>query len=151
VLVEEKRFKGKGAEKEERQIPVAREKIKEKASILLVEDDKDSQKLIARFLENSDYKVTIAQDGIDALLNIGKKDFDLIISDINMPNLDGFKLLEMMNQKDIEAPVMFLTSRTSQEDEIKGFELGATDYIRKPVKKDVLLLRVTNVLEGHKK
>ncbi|MCG2831331.1 MAG: Flp pilus assembly complex ATPase component TadA [Desulfobacteraceae bacterium] len=151
VLVEEKRFKGKGAEKEERQIPVAREKIKEKASILLVEDDKDSQKLIARFLENSDYKVTIAQDGIDALLNIGKKDFDLIISDINMPNLDGFKLLEMMNQKDIEAPVMFLTSRTSQEDEIKGFELGATDYIRKPVKKDVLLLRVTNVLERHKK
>jgi len=151
VLVEEKRFRGKGAEKEERQITVSETKVEDKISILLVEDDKDSQKLIVRFLENKGYKVTIAQDGIDALLNIGKKDFDLIISDVNMPNLDGFKLLEMMTQKGIEAPVVFLTARTSQEDEIKGFKLGAMDYIKKPIQKDVLLLRVRNILEKHKK
>lgn len=126
-------------------------KTGDQASILIVDDDEDTRKLIARLLENRGYKVTISEDGIDALLYLGKKHFDLILSDINMPNLDGFKLLEMMNQKGIKAPVIFLTARISAEDETKGLELGAMDYIKKPIKKEILLLRVKSALEKLKR
>jgi len=90
--------------------------------------------------------VALATDGIDALITLAKEEFDLIISDINMPNLDGFKLLEIKNQKGIGAPLIFLTGRVGEEDEIKGLEMGALDYLKKPVKKDILLLKIRNVL-----
>jgi DNA-binding response OmpR family regulator len=77
---------------------------------------------------------------------LGQKEFDLIISDVNMPNLDGFKFLEIINQKGIRAPLMFLTARSEEEDEIKGLELGAMDYLKKPIKKEALLLRVKRAL-----
>ncbi|MBT9439062.1 MAG: response regulator, partial [Desulfobacterales bacterium] len=84
---------------------------KEPPLILIVEDDSLTQKLTAKLLESRGYRVIIAGDGIEALLCLGKEEFDLILSDINMPNLDGFKLLEMMGQKGIKAPVIFMTSR----------------------------------------
>jgi len=112
----------------------------------VVEDDDDSRKLITRFLEKNGYTVTPAEDGVSALLQLGKDTFDLIISDINMPNLDGFKLLEMKGQKGIETPVIFLTSRSDPEDMNRGLGLGAADYITKPTKKDILLSKVNNVL-----
>ena len=115
--------------------------------ILIVEDDSLTQKLIARLLENRGYRVAIAGDGIEALLCLGKEEFDLILSDINMPNLDGFKLLEMMGQKGIKAPVIFMTSRTDPEDELRGFKLGAMDYIKKPIQKEIFLLRVERALD----
>ncbi len=122
-------------------------KKEEPPLILIVEDDSLTQKLIARLLENRGYRVTIAGDGIEALLCLGKEEFNLILSDINMPNLDGFKLLEMMGQKGIKAPVIFMTSRTDPEDELKGFKLGAMDYIKKPIQKEIFLLRVERALE----
>ncbi len=151
VLVEELAFEQKRPKKEAHRIPVIEEKIKDKISILVVEDDKDSQRLIARFLENHGYTVAPAEDGVDALLQLGKDEFDLIISDVNMPNLDGFKLLEMKSQKGIETPVIFLTSIADPEDTKRGFDLGAVDYIRKPTRKDVLLTKVKNVLEKYDK
>ena len=111
-------------------------------SILLVEDDEDSRTLIRRFLEQGGYEVTTATDGIEALLQMGKQPYSLILSDINMPHLDGFKLLEMKNQKGIEAPLIFLTGRADDEDELRGLEMGAADYLKKPVRKEVLLARV---------
>jgi DNA-binding response OmpR family regulator len=63
-----------------------------------------------------------------------------------MPNLDGFKFLELINQKGIKAPLMFLTARSEEEDEVKGLELGALDYLKKPIKKDALLTRVKRAL-----
>jgi len=117
-----------------------------KFSVLIVEDDKVTRMVTQRILEKNDYMTTIAEDGIDALLQLGRADFDLILSDINMPNLDGFKLLEMMGQKGIACPVILMTGSTSDETEIRGFELGAFDYIKKPIQKDVLLKRIKNVL-----
>ncbi len=115
--------------------------------ILLVEDDEDTQKLITRFLENASYDVIPAMDGIDALMRLGQKDFDLILSDITMPNLDGFKLMEMVHQKGIDAPIILLTGSTNEQDEMHGFELGAVDYLRKPIRKEQLLPRVRNALK----
>jgi len=130
---------------------VAPEKLKkeEPPLILIVDDDSLTQKLIARLLENRGYRVTIAGDGIEALLCLGKEEFDLILSDINMPNLDGFKLLEMLGQKGIKAPVIFMTSRLDPKDEAMGFKLGAMDYIKKPIQKEILLLRVERALGNH--
>ncbi len=122
----------------------------DKKHVLVVEDDIDTRILINRLLENSGYRTTLAEDGIDALLHMGRSEYDLILSDVEMPNLDGFKLLEMKNQKGIETPVIFLTSKTGHEDEEKGFELGAIDYIKKPFKKEILLLRVKKVIEKQK-
>jgi type II secretory ATPase GspE/PulE/Tfp pilus assembly ATPase PilB-like protein/DNA-binding response OmpR family regulator len=120
---------------------------KKSKTILLAEDDEDTQKLIGRILESADYNVTIANDGIEALACLEQKDFNLILSDITMPNLDGFKLIEIINQKGITAPIIFLTGSVSEQDEIHAFELGATDYIVKPIKrKELLLSRVRNAL-----
>jgi type IV pilus assembly protein PilB len=152
VLVEELAFEEKKPQKEDPQkeslhIPIAEKEIKDKISILVVEDDQDSRKLVTRFLENYGYTVTPAEDGVSALLQLGKQRFDLIISDVNMPNLNGFKLLEMKGQKGIETPVIFLTSRSDPEDMDRGLGLGAVDYITKPTKKEILLSKVKTVLE----
>ena len=118
---------------------------KKSGAILLVEDDEDTQKLITRILESALYNVTVANDGIEALTCLEQKDFDLILSDVAMPNLDGFKLVEIIHQKGITAPIIFLTGSTSEQDEMRGFELGATDYIIKPIRrKELLLSRIRN-------
>jgi type II secretory ATPase GspE/PulE/Tfp pilus assembly ATPase PilB-like protein/CheY-like chemotaxis protein len=147
VLVEELAFEAKIPQKKSHHTPVAEKEVKDAISILVVEDDHDSRTLITRFLENNGYTVTPAEDGVSAFLRLGKDTFDLIISDVNMPNLDGFKLLEMKGQKGIETPVIFLTSRSDPEDMSRGLELGAVDYITKPTKKDILLTKVKAVLE----
>lgn len=126
----------------------ALDKGKVAGAILLVEDDEDTQKQITRILESAFYEVTTARDGIEALTRLEQKDFDLILSDITMPNLDGFKLIEMIQQKGIVAPVIFLTGSTSEQDEMRGFELGAADYIIKPIRrKELLLSRILNALK----
>ena len=90
--------------------------------------------------------MAIAGDGIDALMSLGRGNFDLILTDLSMPNLDGFKLLDFINMKGIKTPIMFLTGSDNVEDEIKLLALGAKDYIRKPINRDLLLLRVSKAL-----
>lgn len=119
---------------------------KELPVILVVEDEPVTQRLIKKILEDRGYGVVIAGDGIDALMEIGKEAFDLILSDLSMPNLDGFKLLDFINMKGIKTPVIFLTGSDNVEDEIKVLALGAKDYIRKPLNRDLLLLRISKVL-----
>jgi type II secretory ATPase GspE/PulE/Tfp pilus assembly ATPase PilB-like protein/CheY-like chemotaxis protein len=145
ILLEEAGLRKRLPEQEDPVNPLEAER--QHQAILLVEDDEDTQKLITRFLEGASYEVTIATDGIDALIRLGQKDFDLILSDITMPNLDGFKLIEMIHQKGIVSPIIFLTGSTSEQDEVRGFELGAVDYIKKPIRKELLLPRVRNALQ----
>lgn len=114
--------------------------------ILVVEDEPVTQRLLKKILEDRGYEVVIAGDGIDALMELGKRNFDLILSDLSMPNLDGFKLLDFINMKGIHTPVIFLTGSDDVEDEIKVLALGAKDYIKKPLNRDLLLLRVSKVL-----
>jgi len=116
--------------------------------ILVVEDDPVTQKVITHFLQNEGFQAVVADDGVDALMKMGQSRFDLILSDINIPNLDGFKLLEMVQQKSFGIPIILMTGRASPEDEIRGLELGATDYLRKPIQKELLLLRVRRTLSN---
>ena len=117
------------------------------ATILVVEDEIVTQRLTRKILEERGYEVVVAEDGVDALMALGKIKFDLILCDINMPNLDGFKLVEFLNTKNIFIPIIFITIREDVEDEIRGLALGAKDYIRKPVNRDLLLLRIRKALD----
>ena len=150
VLVEDIKIEKVKTGKQVRAVHAPEKKSGSRQSILVADDDLDTRRLISQLLKNRGYEVTLAEDGIDALLQLGRGEYDLIISDINMPNLDGFHLVEMMNQKGISSPVIFLTARDSLEDERRGFELGAMDYIKKPIEKDILALRVQRAIEKSK-
>jgi len=123
------------------------EKREERKRILVVEDDLVTSALLARLLESEGYTPIMTRDGTDALLHLEENVYDLILSDVDMPNLDGFKLLEMNNQKGITTPVVFLTAKSDPEDEKRGFELGAVDYIKKPIQREILLFRIKKVIE----
>ncbi|MDD5301928.1 MAG: ATPase, T2SS/T4P/T4SS family [Elusimicrobia bacterium] len=118
------------------------------AKILVAEDDADTRFLIQRVLENQGYAVTTAADGVEALARLTEGPFDLILSDVNMPNLDGLKLMEIKAQKRIDTPVIFFTAE--EEGEAQALALGAEDYIKKPVAKDVIVARVRRALDRKK-
>lgn len=118
-----------------------------KARILVVDDEVINQKMIASMLKSDNFEVEIAPDGIVALMQIAKGKFDLILSDIAMPNFDGYQLIEYMKQNNIAIPVVFMSGFTSEEDEIKGLRMGAEEYIKKPIDKDLLLLRLNRILK----
>jgi type II secretory ATPase GspE/PulE/Tfp pilus assembly ATPase PilB-like protein/DNA-binding response OmpR family regulator len=118
------------------------------ARVLVVVDDPDSRTLVQRALESGGYEVVTAQDGASALVELGGAGFDLIVADIAMPLLDGFALVTVMADQGIDVPLIFLTGSDTPEDEARGLALGAADYMRKPVRRDVLLARVARVLGG---
>jgi DNA-binding response OmpR family regulator len=120
---------------------------KDKA-ILVIEDDVVTREMIKKILVDHGYEVSTAVDGVDAVLCLTKRNFDLILCDIFMPNLSGFQLLEFLNRKRLRIPVIFLTASDKVEDEIKGLMLGAEDYIRKPINKNTMLIRVARVINN---
>jgi CheY-like chemotaxis protein len=114
--------------------------------ILVVDDDVVTRESIKVYLRSDGYEVEFAEDGVDAHAKIIQNKFDLILLDILMRNLSGFRLMELMREESEDTPVIFVTGNTIAEDEIKGLKIGAADYIKKPIHKDLLLLRVRNVL-----
>lgn len=119
-----------------------------KARILVVEDEVINQKLIGSILKSDGYTVEIAPDGIVALMQIFKEKFDLILSDIAMPNLDGYQMLEYLRKNNVDIPVIFISSHTGPEYEAKGLQMGASEYIKKPVDPKLLLIRIEKVLKS---
>ena len=114
--------------------------------ILLVDDDPDILLLAKKVLAAAGYNVTAVKDGIEAIMSLSTEKFDLVLSDIDMPNLDGLRLLEILRQKNIKVDVVFLTAQAEGDaSEERGLSLGALDYIQKPVKKEILLLRLKNI------
>ena len=114
--------------------------------ILVVDDEVINQKIIGSILKSAGYDVDIASDGVIALMQIAKEKYDLILSDIAMPNLDGYQMLEYMKGHDINIPLIFLSGHTSSDHEEKGLKMGAAEYIKKPVDPKLLLLRIAKIL-----
>jgi general secretion pathway protein E len=110
--------------------------------VLIVDDDPDATTLLKTVLEKSGYATVSAPDGGTALLELGQRAFDLVISDVRMPGLDGFTLLQLISQQGVRTPIVFLTASDTPGDEARAFELGAADFMHKPIQKDVLLARV---------
>ena len=109
--------------------------------ILVVEDEKDIQNIIKAFLENAEYKVETADDGLDAVNLIQKNNYDLILLDIMLPKIDGFTVCEMI-RKNSNVPIIILTALTDEESQLKGFDKLADDYITKPFSMPVLLKHI---------
>jgi CheY-like chemotaxis protein len=115
--------------------------------ILLVEDDAVSSALIEGFLNEAGYEVVTVIDGADALLEIGRRSFDLLVLDVNVPVLSGLKLFEIMIQKGMDTPAIFVTGTAGPEVEARSLEIGAADFLRKPIRKETLLPRVRAILQ----
>ena len=115
--------------------------------ILVVEDDAVSSALIEGFLNEAGYEIVAVGDGADALMELGRHKFDLLLLDINIPTLDGMRLFEIMIQKGIDTPAVFVTGVASAEIEARSLEIGAADFLRKPIRKEVLLPRVRAILQ----
>lgn len=118
--------------------------------ILLVEDDQNFGDVLRSYLEMHDYDVTLATDGLAGWDSFRKGKFDLCILDVMMPKRDGFTLAKDIREKDADMPVIFLTAKTMKEDVLKGFKLGADDYITKPFNSEELLLRIQAILKRSK-
>jgi two-component system OmpR family response regulator len=113
-----------------------------KANILVVDDEAGVRDMLADALRMQGYAAATAADGHAALREIYEGDFDLIISDVNMPKVNGFELLERMRAAGNETPVILLTARGDRADVAVGFRAGADDYVTKPFGLEELLLRV---------
>lgn len=119
--------------------------------ILLVEDDLVSSALMEGFLLDAGYEVVSVTDGADALMEIGRRRFDLLLLDINIPTLNGLRLFEIMIQKGIDTPAIFVSGVASAEVEARSLEIGASDFLRKPIRKEVLLPRVRAIVQRHER
>ncbi|MBL7815624.1 MAG: response regulator transcription factor [Saprospiraceae bacterium] len=120
-----------------------------KAKILLVEDDLSMGFLLTEFLEDNGFEVKLCRDGESGWVTFRRNHFDLCILDVMMPHMDGFTLAQHCRKQNAHIPLLFLTARSLKEDKIKGFDLGAEDYITKPFDEDELLCRIKVLLRRH--
>jgi two-component system, chemotaxis family, chemotaxis protein CheY len=118
------------------------------ACILVVDDDPNMRELLRLHLSNAGYAVDVAEDGLEAGYGLLRHTPDLIISDVNMPHLDGFEFIAAMRGEAAYRgiPVIFLT--TAAEGESRGRELGAVGYVPKPVRADKLLSLIATHVNG---
>ncbi|MCM1037900.1 MAG: response regulator transcription factor [Ruminococcus sp.] len=115
------------------------------SKILVVEDDLSIQALLHDFIREAGHDVVLAGDGVEALARYAGQDFDLILLDIMLPKIDGYGVLEVIRSKS-EVPVIMLSALDAEEDQIKGLDLQADDYITKPFSMPVLLRKIEAVL-----
>lgn len=116
------------------------------AKILVVDDEIGVRDLLADALGLAGYEVATSIDGLDAANRVTRERFDLIISDVNMPKLNGFELLARLRDRGDEVPVLLLTARDERGDVAAGFRAGADDYLTKPFGLEELVLRVAAIL-----
>lgn len=116
------------------------------ASILVVDDEPSLLDMLSLALEDAGYQVLTQRDGLAGWDAVKEHAPALIISDVNMPRLDGFSLCRRLREASITTPIIMLTSRDNEIDEALGLELGADDYVAKPFSTRVLLARVASLL-----
>ena len=114
--------------------------------ILLVEDDPNFGNILKEYLMINGYEVTLAKNGIEGFEKFKKEDFDLCLLDVMMPYKDGFTLAKEIREKNETIPLIFLTAKTMKEDVLKGFKIGADDYLSKPFDSEVLLAKIKSIL-----
>jgi len=116
-------------------------------TVLVVEDNLLNRELTNAVLKTAGYHVLLAKDGAEALMLLGREHVDLMLLDIDLPFIDGHKVLQALHEQGIHVPTIFISGLPGDEPEVKAFEIGAADFIHKPVKNSVLLARVAKVLK----
>ncbi|KAA5535212.1 MAG: response regulator transcription factor [Myroides sp.] len=115
--------------------------------ILLVEDDPNFGSILKDYLMMNDFDVTLAKNGMEGFEKFKKDTFDLCILDVMMPYKDGFTLAREIRDKNKEIPIIFLTAKTMKEDVLKGYKVGADDYLNKPFDSEVLLMKIKAIMQ----
>ncbi|WP_452229547.1 MULTISPECIES: response regulator transcription factor [unclassified Lacinutrix] len=115
--------------------------------ILLVEDDPNFGTVLKDYLMMNDYEVTHAKNGMEGFEKFKKDDFDLCILDVMMPYKDGFTLAKEIREKNTDVPIIFLTAKAMKEDVLKGYKVGADDYLNKPFDSEVLLMKIKAIIQ----
>lgn len=117
-----------------------------KYSLLLVEDEKKLADTIQAGLNEHDYEVTVAYNGLDGKKLFSDNAYDLIILDINLPFINGYELCKLIRERDERVPIILLTAMNFTDNKVEGFELGADDYITKPFEFRELVARIKALL-----
>ena len=115
--------------------------------ILIVEDDLNFGSILADFLRLHSFNVILSKNGIDGLKKFKSQSFDMCILDVMMPFKDGFTLAKEIRNINDSVPMIFLTAKSQKDDVIKGFKIGADDYIIKPFDSDILLLKIKSLFK----
>ena len=118
--------------------------------ILLAEDDRDLNRFITTYLRSNNYEVVSTYDGLEALNKSAEIKFDLVLTDIMMPKMDGFELAENIRISDTSLPIIFMSARDDKPSKLMGYKIGIDDYITKPFDIDLLLMKIAAILRRAK-
>ena len=119
----------------------------EAKKILLVEDDPNFGSVLRDYLSLNDFEVTLAKNGMEGFEKFKKDTYDLCILDVMMPYKDGYTLAREIRERNTEVPIIFLTAKTLKEDVLKGYKVGADDYLNKPFDSEVLLMKIKAIIQ----
>ena len=119
----------------------------EARKILLVEDDPNFGAVLKDYLMLNDFDVILAKNGMEGFEKFKREEFDLCILDVMMPYKDGYTLAREIREKNQEVPIVFLTAKTLKEDVLKGYKVGADDYLNKPFDSEVLLMKIKAIMQ----
>ncbi|MBR5819852.1 MAG: response regulator transcription factor [Alistipes sp.] len=114
----------------------------DKIRILLAEDERMLSEILYDTLADRGFEVVAAYDGEEALERVRTAPFDVIVTDVMMPRMDGFTLAKQLRKAGYQTPILFLTARSATEDVVKGFEVGGNDFLKKPFALDELIVRL---------
>ena len=117
--------------------------------ILIIEDEKELARGLKDILEFEGYEVTVAELGKEGLQTVSRKSPDCIILDLMLPDISGYEVCEQIRQKKCTTPILMLTAKAQEYDKIRGFKVGADDYLTKPFSVGELLVRVMALLRRH--
>ncbi|MBR1699940.1 MAG: response regulator transcription factor [Bacteroidales bacterium] len=116
------------------------------SKVLLVEDERTLSGIVRDALETMDFSVELADDGSEGLRRYFEIRPDILVVDVMMPKMSGFDMVNAIRQSDKETPILFLTAKTTVDDVVTGFNLGADDYLKKPFAIPELVVRMKNLL-----
>lgn len=119
----------------------------ENKKILLVEDDPNFGAILKDYLMLNDFNVVLAKNGMEGFEKFKKESFDLCILDVMMPYKDGYTLAKEIREKNKDIPLIFLTAKSMKEDVLKGYKVGADDYLNKPFDSEVLLMKIRAIIQ----
>ena len=119
----------------------------ETKKILLVEDDTNFGSILRDYLVINDFEVVLAKNGMEGFEKFKKEIFDLCILDVMMPYKDGYTLAREIREKNQSIPIIFLTAKSMKEDVLKGYKVGADDYLNKPFDSEVLLMKIKAIMQ----
>ena len=117
-----------------------------KKKLLLIEDDPTLGYLLSEYLQMNGFEVVWAKTGALGLETLDQHLFDLAILDVSLPDMDGFRVASKIKENTAQLPFIFLTARALKVDVLKGFALGAVDYLKKPIDEEELVVRIKNLI-----